>query len=132
MNQEPEKKMTGRKKNRIERRRFIKGVTATVAAATGGMLAGPSLLSAFSEPRFSSNWHGYLPADPWLELPAIVARIKPPVFPDRDFDVRSFGAIGDNKTDCTEAFQKAIAACHAAKGGKVLVPAGEFITGAIR
>ena len=71
-------------------------------------------------------------ADPWSELPAILARIKPPSFPDREFDVTKFGAIGDNKTDCTEAFQKAIAACHAAKGGRVLVPAGEFITGAIR
>ena len=54
------------------------------------------------------------------------------MFPDRDFDVTQFGAVGDSKVDCTEAFRKAIAACHAAKGGRVVVPAGKFLTGAVR
>jgi polygalacturonase len=70
-------------------------------------------------------------ADAWGQLPGILSRIKPPVFPDRDFDVTKFGATGNNKTDCTEALKKAIAACSAAGGGRVMVPAGEFLTGAV-
>ncbi|MGH9530251.1 MAG: glycoside hydrolase family 28 protein, partial [Terriglobales bacterium] len=69
--------------------------------------------------------------DPWAELPGILRRIQPPTFPDRDFDISSFGAVGDNHTDCTEAFQNVIAACHAAGGGRVLVPPGQYMTGAI-
>ncbi|HEV3316403.1 MAG TPA: glycosyl hydrolase family 28-related protein, partial [Candidatus Angelobacter sp.] len=70
-------------------------------------------------------------ADAWDALPQILARIKPPVFPNRDFDITKFGAIGDGKFDCTSAFQKAIAACKSAGGGRVVVPPGEFATGAI-
>jgi len=114
----------------MKRRDLIKGLGVAGVAACTGVFAGPKLLSALTaEP---SNFAGFSPdTDPWLQLPSILARIKPPVFPQRDFDVTKFGAVGDNKTDCTEAFQKAIAACHAAKGGRVIIPAGEFLTGAI-
>jgi polygalacturonase len=66
----------------------------------------------------------------WDELPKILARIKAPRFPNREVDITKFGATGDNKSDCTEAFEKAIAACSE-HGGRVIVPKGEFITGAI-
>jgi polygalacturonase len=69
--------------------------------------------------------------DPWNELPGILARIKPPVFPSRKFDITKFGAVAGGKTDCSEAFRKAISACVKAGGGEVTVPAGEFLTGAI-
>jgi len=46
--------------------------------------------------------------------------------------VTSYGGKGDGSTDNTTAFQKAIAACNAAGGGQVQVPAGTFITGAIQ
>ena len=58
-------------------------------------------------------------------------RIKAPVFPKRDFDVKRYGAVGDGKTDCTDAFRKAIQACNEAGGGRVVVPVGEYLTGAI-
>src|SRR5262245_11631788 len=119
----------------ISRREFIKGIGATGIAVSGAVVAGSTLLSALMSPAHAST-AAYAPipapADPWSELPAILARIKAPVFPEREFDVTKFGARGDNRTDCTEAFQKAIAACHAAGGGRVVISAGEFSTGAIR
>jgi len=69
--------------------------------------------------------------DPWRQVPAILARIRPPLFPSRDFDVTAFGAVGNNTTDNTEAFRNAIAACVQSGGGRVVVPKGEFLTGAI-
>ena len=70
--------------------------------------------------------------DPWTELPRLLERMKPAVFPDRTFVITNFGAVGNNSSDCTAAFEKAIAACNQAGGGKVLVPKGDFLTGAIR
>ena len=69
--------------------------------------------------------------DPWRGLAKVLARIRPPVFPNRDFEITKFGAAADGKFDCTEAFRKAITACSAAGGGRVIVPSGEFNTGAI-
>lgn len=68
----------------------------------------------------------------WDEVPHILARIKPPIFANREFDITKFGAVGDNQMDCTDAFAKAIAACNRSGGGKVVVPKGEFLTGAVR
>jgi polygalacturonase len=71
-------------------------------------------------------------ADPQAAvLAGIIARIKAPTFPDRDFDITKYGAAGDGKKDCTDAIRKAIAACAAAGGGRVVVPPGIFFTGAI-
>jgi polygalacturonase/rhamnogalacturonyl hydrolase YesR len=67
----------------------------------------------------------------WEELPRILERIKPPVFPARDFDIRRFGAKGDGQTDCTKAIRQAIAACADSGGGRVVVPGGSYLTGAI-
>ena len=71
------------------------------------------------------------PAQAWVQVPAILARIVPPTFPDRDFNVTNFGAVGDGTNDCTKAFADAIAACNEAGGGRVLVPAGTYLSGAI-
>ena len=69
--------------------------------------------------------------DPWrTEYPKILARIVPPKFPKRDFVITKYGA--KTGTDATDAITKAIAACSLAGGGRVVVPAGEYITGAIR
>ena len=68
----------------------------------------------------------------WDDLPAIQARIVPPAFPDRDFNIVRYGAVADNTTDIKAALDEAIAACHASGGGRVLVPAGDwFIKGPI-
>ena len=70
-------------------------------------------------------------SDPWRRANDIRAQVRRPHFPPRTFDVKKYGAVGDGTTMNTEAFRKAIEACHAAGGGKVVVPKGEFLTGPI-
>ncbi len=72
-----------------------------------------------------------IPANPWAAVPEILKRIVPPKFPARDFDVTQFGAVAGGQTNCTTAFRGAIAACTQAGGGRVVVPAGKYLTGPI-
>ena len=71
----------------------------------------------------------------WEMVPAILARIKPPKFPARDFRITDYGARPSNDSnivaDNTAAIRKAIEACHASGGGRVVVPPGVWETGAI-
>ncbi len=69
--------------------------------------------------------------DAWEQVPLILKRIVPPQFAARDFDVTKFGAVADGRTSSARAFSAAITACADAGGGRVLVPAGKFLTGAI-
>lgn len=69
--------------------------------------------------------------DPWDQLEAIKEQIKAPQFPDNDFLITDYGAIGDGETKNTDAFQRAIQECHENGGGRVIVPEGTFLTGAI-
>ncbi|MEE1093042.1 MAG: glycoside hydrolase family 28 protein, partial [Prevotella sp.] len=55
--------------------------------------------------------------------------IKAPVFPDRDFLITDFHVSSD--TLYTKAINSAIGACHAAGGGRVVIPAGEYVTAPI-
>ena len=71
-----------------------------------------------------------LPAALAAEAASPAARLTPPRFPQRDFAITSYGARPDGR-DCTHAIARAIAACHAAGGGRVLVPGGIFHTGKI-
>ncbi len=67
----------------------------------------------------------------WAMVPEIMSNINPPVFPDNDFLITNYGAIGDGTTDCTNAFKDAISDCNQAGGGRVVVPEGTFLSGAI-
>jgi unsaturated rhamnogalacturonyl hydrolase len=66
----------------------------------------------------------------WGDCETVLARIKAPTFPDRDFPITSYGARPG--ADSTAAIQAAIDACTQAGGGRVVVPAGEWLTGALR
>jgi hypothetical protein len=68
-----------------------------------------------------------IPAGSMLQGEARAAEI--PV--SESFDVRRFGAAGDGKTACTRALQAAIDACGQAGGGTVVLPAGQFLSGAL-
>jgi polygalacturonase len=67
----------------------------------------------------------------WENLDIILQNIIPPTFPDNDFNIENYGAVGDGVTDCTEAFKKAIEECSESGGGRVIIPEGIFLTGAI-
>lgn len=69
--------------------------------------------------------------DPWTQVDGILKNIVPPTFPDKDFLITDFGAKADGKTNCTEAFKKAIAECSIKGGGRVVVPEGKFFSGPI-
>ena len=45
-----------------------------------------------------------------------------------EFDISSFGAVGDGKTDCTAAIQAALDAAAPVEGC-VRVPSGAFLCG---
>ncbi len=86
-----------------------------------------SLAGALVLPEFPALF--FVEPDAWAQVPQILRRIKPSVFAKRDFAINKFGAVAGS--DCTEAFRKAIAACNQAGGGRVVVPPGEWLTGAI-
>jgi polygalacturonase len=100
----------------------------------GALAAAPSMLLGCrggAAPGAVAARAGAAGAAGWDLVPGILARIVPPTFPQRDVDVTRHGAVGDGRTDCTEAFRRAIVACAAAGGGRVVVPAGRFLTGPI-
>ena len=71
-------------------------------------------------------------ADAWkTEVPKILSRIKPPIFPKRDFVITRFGAMVGGQNDSSSAIAVAIDACSKAGGGRVVIPSGEFLTGAV-
>src|ERR1044072_112462 len=67
----------------------------------------------------------------WDLVPTILARIKAPKVPARDFPINDLGARTGSERDKNAAIRKAIEACHAAGGGRVVIPPGVFQTGAI-
>jgi polygalacturonase len=116
----------------LSRRGFLRAAAGSVA------LAGlpPHLLAATP--------------DPWLQAQSIIDRVgKPRAFRQEDFPITAFGAKpcdvapvtawisfteqaqvktpAENSTDCYPAIAAAIAACHKAGGGRVLIPAGNWL-----
>lgn len=55
-----------------------------------------------------------------------------PSIPDRSVKITDFGAKGDGSALCTEAFTKAMRQLSSMGGGKIIVPAGIWLTGPIQ
>ncbi|MEL7977776.1 glycoside hydrolase family 28 protein [Isoptericola sp. F-RaC21] len=69
--------------------------------------------------------------DPWHRADRVVRSVRRPRIPARSVAVTDFGAVGDGVTDATGAFRDAIAWLTERGGGRVVVPAGDYLTGAI-
>ena len=57
--------------------------------------------------------------------------ISRPSFPHRNFDIRDYGAKEGGTIKNTEAIRKAIQAAASTGGGRVIIPVGVWLTGAI-
>jgi polygalacturonase len=66
-----------------------------------------------------------------ISAPFPMPQLTRPVFAERVFNLLNFGAIEGGETKNTAAFAAAIDACATAGGGRVLVPAGRWLTGPI-
>ena len=82
---------------------------------------------AFAVSTYADNPYKHYTAN----LPFKMAEVKAPEIPDRDVNLKDFGAVGDGKTLCTEAFAKAIDNLSGKGGGRLIVPRGIWHTGPI-
>lgn len=97
----------------IERRNFLK-------RAAQGALAAP-FLASLNHRSIAQE------AKPANQHPAASAHAGPKV----TLNVRDLGAAGDGKTKDTLALQQTIDRCAVLGGGEVVVPAGDYLTGAL-
>ncbi len=69
----------------------------------------------------------------WEEVyPAIEARIKAPTFPDKNYVITDYGKRVDNQGHLyTSLINETIRRCNAEGGGRVVIPAGTWLTGPI-
>jgi polygalacturonase len=66
-----------------------------------------------------------------VEAPFPVPQFSRPAIPDLAFSIVDFGAIPGGSATNTQAIARAIVACTEAGGGRVVVPEGIWLTGAI-
>jgi polygalacturonase len=121
------------------RRRLLQGASAAA------LVSGAPLLAAGQAARAAPA-----AADPWAEAERIIGRFAQPLrFRDEDFPITAFGARpcqvvpvqawvsftdkaalatpAPGAPDVRPAIAAAIAACHKAGGGRVLIPAGNWL-----
>ncbi len=65
------------------------------------------------------------------DLPFDSFSIKVPVFKDKVYNIKDFGAVGDGMFKNTDVINKVIQKCSAEGGGMVIIPAGLWNTAAI-
>jgi polygalacturonase len=103
---------------RIERRNFLKTATQTLLTAPA-LAALEGIAQAPAAHPAANPAHG------------AAAPHKAPAHPPVSLNVRDYGATGDGKTKDTVAIQQTIERVSAFGGGEVVVPAGDYLTGAL-
>ena len=105
----------------------VKPIAVAGVLSAGLMTVLLSLSGLSSSAQTTPKELSWYVANAPFPMPA-VAR---PVIPRHDFPLMDYGAAGNGQTLNTTAFQQAIKACSAAGGGRVIVPAGQWLTGPI-
>lgn len=80
---------------------------------------------------FSLSAKKYEYAYLYKNLPFEMPKVQQPVFPKYTVSIEDFGAVGNGKNLCTDAFAKAMDAVSAKGGGIINVPIGVWFTGPI-
>ena len=81
-------------------------------------------IASCTQPTMKYNWLS-------VEAPFPMDSIPECIFPTQDFSIVQYGAIEGGEVVNTEAIKAAVQACHEAGGGRVVVPAGQWLTGPI-
>ncbi len=89
-------------------------------------LAAALLLLSMTFNAEAQNYDGLVAKAPF-QMNAVAL----PQIPDNNVCITDFGAVGDGKSLCTEAFQKAIGSLSDKGGGHLNVPHGVWLTGPI-
>ena len=105
----------------------ILGKVFCVVLALGLTACTGTNATAQSDSQYDEIPYEIAPIDP----PFPMDDIERPQFPDREFDIRDYGAEQRHENDdelITDAIHRTIEAAHKAGGGKVIVPEGEWLT----
>ncbi|MCF8882717.1 glycoside hydrolase family 28 protein [Erythrobacter sp. SN021] len=102
----------------ISRRTLLaSSLLAGGSVIAAGCVANPVLLD---DPSWLDN--------PWSRADRIVGEIGQVEIPARQFAITEFGALDNDGSDARPAIQSAIAAAHAAGGGRVIIPSGLWLS----
>ncbi|HCP08816.1 MAG TPA: glycoside hydrolase [Candidatus Moranbacteria bacterium] len=66
-----------------------------------------------------------------FSLPGFTDQVVLPEFPEKICDIRDYGAVEGTEEKSTRAINNAIVDCHQKGGGTVIIPAGQWLSGAI-
>ena len=109
--------------------------------AAGSLLPAP-LKAGLGSGETTKGYSGWEPGQPIpqkiapITAPFELPQLSRPSFNKVDFNIEDYGAAqsewgAKNQSLCTDAIRKAIDACHKNGGGRVVVPEGEWVTGAV-
>jgi polygalacturonase len=102
----------------LQRRSFLKHAAQCALAAS--VLPLPPSLADGQEPNKNASGAGIVPKQK-----------AQPTKPTVSLNVKDYGATGDGKTKDTAAIQQTIERCSVFGGGEVVVPAGDYLVGAL-
>jgi len=66
-------------------------------------------------------------ADTAVTVNQILKKIQVPVFKNRSYNIGSYGAVGDGKTNTKSILDRVISLCNSNGGGQVIIPRGVFL-----